>query len=858
MSLLYSHQRYSLLVGLAVLATPQLRSASAQSPRASSDSVALLPATRVPVVNSGASVAVIDSAEIAASGARTLSELLLARVPGLSVRRLGGAEADGVEISSRGMIAGTGVAPMLIIDGVIADAQQALRLPGTSVAPSRFDDLTPADVQRIEVLRGPAASALYGFGAAPGVIVVTTRRGGAGPLRLGMSGSVGLTDMRAKFPANYQLTNGTPGQACNPRLVPANTVENCAPLTLYSWNPLEQASPFHTGQTLSGGATLSGTTRGVRLFGGVSAERERGVTDDDRQSRIGLHGSAERSLPGHVTVSAQAGYVQRGATAPARGDPDLFHNVTARGMLGSAYDDSVRGYWQPIPTLLVQPAEPSLSRATGALRLGWEPRAWLSVDALAGRDRSSESALATSMSIGTFGTSASSRLLNDQWMSGTMHVGAMTRYVPRANVSMSTYLAYDDVRSHDRTLDSTAFGDMFTSMQRAWRRTRLQEATVRQHVAWGDRLYVNAGARFSVGRGIAAPFGAEASRNADASLRLPSPRPGIELRLRGAAGIVPLVPPGLRYLAQNPDAYGFISRPLRSRQGEREGGLDADFGVRAHVRVTWFKSEARDIPLGGDTFVVSPTGAAPLLFDLSNSGIEAVASAQLLNGARLGWHSTVAAATLHGNVTHFDGPLVSSNGRLVSGHPLQGYWSPEYRAVDANGDGLIAKNEVTLGPYSTYVGPSQPTLEVGFQNILTIPHGITLSALMDYRHGQYRDNATETLRCRADVCKGVNDVTLSLTDQARWSAISGKLIKDVVPASYLRLREVVLEWSAPTTRARPLAARVVGQNLLMWTEYDGSDPEVGSISLNAASAPSDFFQSPLPSRVRVEVRMGVM
>ena len=185
-------------------------------------------------------------------------------------------------------------------------------------------------------------------------------------------------------------------------------------------------------------------------------------------------------------------------------------------------------------------------------------------------------------------------------------------------------------------------------------------------------------------------------------------------------------------------------------------------------------------------------------------------------------------------------------------------WSPEYRAVDANGDGLIAKNEVTLGPYSTYVGPSQPTLEVGFQNILTIPHGITLSALMDYRHGQYRDNATETLRCRADVCKGVNDVTLSLTDQARWSAISGELIKDVVPASYLRLREVVLEWSAPTTRARPLAVRVVGQNLLTWTEYDGSDPEVGSISLNAASAPSDFFQSPLPSRVRVEVRMGVM
>ena len=845
-----------------MLAAPLLAHAAAQLPRESSDSVSLLPATRVPIPNTGVSVGVIDSAEIAASGARTLSELLLARIPGLSVRHLGGAAVDGFEISSRGMISAAGVAPLLIIDGIIADAHQALPLPGTSVAPSRFDDLTPADLQRIEVLRGPAASALYGIGAAAGVIVVTTRRGSTGPLRLDVNAGAGLADMSARFPANYQLTNGTPEQVCNPRLTPLMTVEGCAPFTLYSWNPLERASPFRVGHTLSAGAALSGTTRGVRLFGRVSAERENGVTGDDRQSRIELRGSGERSLPGHVTVSAQGSYVQRGAGAPTHGDVVSNDNMLGRGLLGSAYNDSIEGYLTPDPVQLVQATEPSLSRVMSAVRVEWKPVQWLGVDALAGRDHALESAMRIDTWADVTGARTEWRLLNDRWTSGTMHLGAMAHYATRANVAMSTYLAYDDVRAHSDAMDSTGFGDSFFSIQWTSRRSRLQEATVRQHVAWGDRLDVNGGVRFLVARGISAPFGSEASRNVDASLRLPSPRPDIELRLRGAAGITPLVPPGLGYLT--PPAYntGYTYHPLRSRQGEREGGIDAAFGANAQLGLTWFRSEARDATVGQAVIVVGPTGAAPVLFDLSNSGIEAVASAQLVRGARVAWRSTLTAATLHSNVTHVEGPpLASSNGRLIAGSPLQGYWSFGYQGSDANGDGLIAVNEVTPGQNASYIGPSRPTLEVGWQNDVTLPRGIAVSALLDYRHGQYRDNQTETIRCHVRDCQGIQDATLSLDDQARWSAVGRGLISDIVPASYLRLREVVLEWTAPANHAieaRRLAVRIVGQNILTWTEYDGSDPEVGSPSRVASVAPVDLFQSPLPRRVRIEVRAGVM
>src|SRR5690348_7068055 len=115
--------RRALLVpaGLLVSSTPM--HAQAVPSRENGDSVSLLPAIAVSAASTGASVAVLDSATIASSGARTLSELLLARVPGLSVRHRGGTEADGFEISSRGMGPAGYLAPLLIIDGVVASAQ---------------------------------------------------------------------------------------------------------------------------------------------------------------------------------------------------------------------------------------------------------------------------------------------------------------------------------------------------------------------------------------------------------------------------------------------------------------------------------------------------------------------------------------------------------------------------------------------------------------------------------------------------------------------------------------------------------------------------------------------------------------
>jgi hypothetical protein len=857
-----TRERRIVLLAVASLGLVPRLGARAQTPTGPGGAPVIV--TGAPAPPTGASVTVIDSAEIAASGASTLSDLLMARVPGLSARYQGGMQAEGAEVSARGMTAARGFAPMLVIDGILADGDQAMPVPGTRATISRLDDLVLDDIQHIEVLRGPAASARYGFGGGAGVIAVTTRRGSAGAPAFDVTARVGITDVHADFPANYQLTSGAPGQVCNPHLFAASGAV-CTPTTLYSWSPLAAASPFRVGRATSAHAAISGTTFGSRAFAAMTAEHVGGVTADDWQSRLGFRASVERELPGQVTVSAQGSYLERDASVPARGEGDPTDNVVYRGLMGSAYNDSVGGYASPtFPVISTSLPEPSLVRVTSALRIGWRPLSWLAVDALGGQDRARTSARRADRTTPFGGTSDFTDYDATRWTSGTMHVGVDASSGLGTSVRLSTHLAYDDVRARDVRFDSLSrvfSPGGFFSLSTTWQQRvlRTQEATLRQHVGWSDALDVNAVTRWPVGRGVAAPLGVESSRSVDASLRLPKLREGLDLRLRAAAGRMPLVPPlEVGYFAAIPPTgiignVGTFAAPLRARRNEVEAGLDASIGRRALLQLTWFDARSSDLLIGTFLQGVSRIGG------ISDRGLEALISARIVDGPRVGWRTTVTATTLRSRVTSLTGSATPNDPYQV-GYSPQGVWQRDYTWSDANADGYIGPTEVTAGFNSSYAGPSVPTIEVGVRNALTLPGALTLSALLDYRGGQYRDDETERFRCLQQTCLGLNDLSLSLEEQARWVAASRGIESAAEPASFLRLREVVLEWAPAAVRqvagARRLSVRLVGQNLATWTRYPGIDPEVGTSGPLGINEMTDLFQGPLPRRVSLELRVG--
>lgn len=118
--------------------------------------------------------------------AQTIESAMQGKVVGAQIMGNSGVPGGSYQIILRGIntILGNND-PLVIVDGVVynnssmstgADVVTRGMRTSESVG-SRLGDINPMDVERIEVLRGPSASAMYGSKAGNGVIVITTKRG---------------------------------------------------------------------------------------------------------------------------------------------------------------------------------------------------------------------------------------------------------------------------------------------------------------------------------------------------------------------------------------------------------------------------------------------------------------------------------------------------------------------------------------------------------------------------------------------------------------------------------------------------------------------------------------------------------
>src|SRR5688500_15428118 len=130
----------------------------------------------------GFAIGVIDSTDAALTAAPTLAHALQARLPGVSVSLGQGVIGSSSRVWLRGPSSLLVNEPLLIIDGARTHGSTAGRIFTDRELPSRLEDIDMEMVERVEVLRGPAAAAIYGPSASKGVILVTTRRARPGPV----------------------------------------------------------------------------------------------------------------------------------------------------------------------------------------------------------------------------------------------------------------------------------------------------------------------------------------------------------------------------------------------------------------------------------------------------------------------------------------------------------------------------------------------------------------------------------------------------------------------------------------------------------------------------------------------------
>ena len=129
----------------------------------------------------GHAISTVSARQLATAGTSALDKALSGKLAGALVQQNSGNPAGGATVRLRGTSTVLGDAdPLYVVDGVVVNnsSPELIRLGGG--AQNRLGDLNPNDVERIEVVKGAAAAALYGSRANNGVVQIFTKRGALG------------------------------------------------------------------------------------------------------------------------------------------------------------------------------------------------------------------------------------------------------------------------------------------------------------------------------------------------------------------------------------------------------------------------------------------------------------------------------------------------------------------------------------------------------------------------------------------------------------------------------------------------------------------------------------------------------
>ncbi len=128
-----------------------------------------------------------------------VTDLMIAKAPGVSVLPspvLGGAPTIRIRgISSISL----SNAPIWYVDGVRYDTNNANTSSGQTPV-SLLNNLSPEEIEDIEIVKGPSAATLYGTNAANGVVVITTKKGRAGATHWNWTAETRTIDDRNAVP----------------------------------------------------------------------------------------------------------------------------------------------------------------------------------------------------------------------------------------------------------------------------------------------------------------------------------------------------------------------------------------------------------------------------------------------------------------------------------------------------------------------------------------------------------------------------------------------------------------------------------------------------------------------------------
>lgn len=180
----------------------------------------------------GSTSSVVETDQVIRSGEATIANALSGKASGVKITRSNGDPGAGSSIRIRGANTISGDSdPLIIVDGVPLNNTTSYAggngltggRSGGITQGSRLNDINPADIASITVLKGASAAAIWGSRASNGVVVITTKRGRSGQAKITYSSTYSFDKVSEKIPMQNTFGRGVNG---NPTLGTSTTAES--------------------------------------------------------------------------------------------------------------------------------------------------------------------------------------------------------------------------------------------------------------------------------------------------------------------------------------------------------------------------------------------------------------------------------------------------------------------------------------------------------------------------------------------------------------------------------------------------------------------------------------------------------
>jgi len=860
----------------------------------------------------GNAISTVSAKELEGGAATSIDQALAGKVSGAQISQNSGNPAGGISVRLRGNSTISGSSdPLYIVDGVIINNSSAELVDLGGYTQNRLVDINPADIDRIEIIKGAAGAAIYGSRASNGVVQIFTKKGKSGAPVINVSSQFRSNSLRKKLETNeypFRFTNTVASDLSQ------------IPVTRYDL----QEEIFETAYGSETNVSVSGGSDNSQYYASAGYLGNGGIIKNTDFKRATSRLRFDQRFNNVFKLSTGLSFTRSTSAELPNGGINSAWGALTGFIFGNNFinpqPDAVTGVYPslaPTGLLRTNPLEAvnrfdfdqQTSRFIGDITLSAEPTKNLSINYTLGVDNATQLATAfipigntTPANTTGYARKADriSLLLNNDlnlayrakvgsWLESTTSVGG-TLQTERINSTSITGTQLSPVSQAASSGASIVTGDAKSTLN-------IQGFYVQQTFGIANRLYLTGAIR----RDGSSSFG-EANRwqtypKISGSYviseeefwknSLGSFIPSLKIRASyGQSGNLTAIGAYDRYSNYvNVSLAGLpgLSAPTQfgnpdvkpERQTEKEIGLDASFlNDRLGLEVSIYDKSVKDLLL---PVTLRPSSGYLTQFqnigNMTNKGFELMLRGVPVQSSNFKWNSTLIFSKVKNRVTDVPGGVVTFPGGFgqvaaVNGYALGAFYATSF-ARDASGNKLLRANgfpqaeqrsrdaagQPTGGNKPSVIGDPNPDWTGSFTNEFSIGKNLSLRMQWDASYGNDVFNFTRRVGDR-DIyggLKGYEDELRGTVPKGSSAAVFSIFENWIEDGSYLKFRELSATYDIrlKALNNKPLRVTVSGRNLLSIDKYKGWDPETNAAGQSTAVRGFDFVEVPIPRTIAV-------